>query len=38
MGRILETPAQQFVIHPDGNAMETMSGFIAGRTLPSMPS
>jgi len=30
MGRILESRAQQFVIHPDGNAMETMSGLDRG--------
>jgi hypothetical protein len=30
MGRITEAPVQQFTIHPDGHARETMAGIEQG--------
>ena len=35
MGRIAETSALQFTIHPDGHALETMAGIEPG-SFPSL--
>jgi hypothetical protein len=35
MGRITEAPTQQFTIHPDGHALETMAGIEHG-PFPSL--
>jgi hypothetical protein len=35
MGRIVESPAKHFTIHPDGQALETMAGINHG-PFPSL--